>query len=299
MSKPKIRAFRFELAICIGAPIVVLLAIAIPGASHIRTVKNDILQRKALLDEIPVIEHRLSVANQVMAPYRVKNGGKDKSGELSQQVNKAALDEGIKVKAVNAEKVALPESPYSLDYRVSMSGEGGLGAMVRMMDALDRPGQCIRVSSVRLRAKTIIPRPVYDADWQFQYRYIPSVAAPVAAVPGGVDELIKRLGVAVDVLKGLGKGSRKVLDTAKLENRKAAVVLQPVPVAPDTPVSFRLHGIAEDGRVSLALTDRGVFGVGDSVDGYRIIKVAKDHIIVESKQGRQELISLYKNEVNP
>lgn len=298
MAKPRVRAFWFELAICIGAPLVVLLAIAIPGTSHIRTVKNDIRQREALLNEIPAIEHRLLGAKQALDPYRAKNGGKDKSGELSQLVNKAAVDEGIKVKAVNSEKVVIPESLNSLDYRVTASGEGGLSSVIRMMDALDQPIQCFKVASVKLRAKSILPRPVYDAEWQFQYRYLPAKTAVAMAPAGGVAELLKRLGVAVDTLNGLGKDKGKLLDTAKLASRKAAVQ-ESIAVVPDTPLSFKLHGIAEDGRGSLALTDRGVFGVGDSVDGYRIITVAKDHIIVESKQGRRELISLYKSEVNP
>ena len=298
MAKPRVRAFWFELAICIGAPLVVLLAIAIPGYYHIRNVKNEIRQRTALLDEIPVIEHRLSVVKQALAPFRVKNGGKDKSGELSQQVNKSAVDEGIKVKAVNSEKVVIPESPNSLDYRVTASGEGGLSSVIRMMDALDQPVQCLKVASVKLRAKSILPRPVYDAEWQFQYRYLPSKTAVAMAPAGGVAEPLKRLGVSVDALKSLGKDKGKLLDTAKLESRKAAVQA-PVALVSDTPVSFTLHGIAEDGRGSLALTDRGVVGVGDSIDGYRIITVAKDHIVVESKQGRRELVPLYTSEAKP
>lgn len=295
MSKPKMRSFQIELAICIGAPLVVLLAIAISGASHIRTLKKDIRHREALLDEIPSIEQRLAAANQVMAPFRFNNGAKDKSGELSQQVNKAAMDEGIRVKVVNAEKAVYPESPYSLDYQVAMSGEGGMGAMIRMMDALDKPGQSIRVDSVKLMARSILPRPVYEADWQFNFRYIPAVAAQVASPPGSVDMELKRLAVAVDFLKGAGKRAVKVINTAKLESRRVPTAPASIPVAPDAPVSFRLHGVAEDGRGSLAMTDRGVFGEGASVDGYLIIKVAKDHIVVQNKRGQRELIPLYKD----
>lgn len=299
MAKPKFRAFRFELAICIGAPLVVLLAIAIPGYVHIRSVKSDIRAREVLLDEIPVMERRLLVVSQMLAPYRVKNGGKDKIGELQQQVNKLAEEQGVKVKSVNAEKVAVPDSPSSMDYQVSLAGEGGLVGTIRMMDALDQPVQCLKVASVKLRAKSILPHPVYDAEWLFQYRFIPSKTVEEKAPRGGVAQPFQKLGDAVEAMKGLGKGRGRALDMARLESRMTAVAKEPEPVIPETPVSFRLHGIAEDGRGSLALTDRGVFGVGDSIDGYRVIQVAKDHIIVQSRQGRRELVPLYTNEANP
>ena len=167
-----------------------------------------------------------------------------------------------------------------------------------MTDVLDQPVQCLKVASVRLRAKTILPRPVYDVDWQFQYRYLPAFADE-AVVTGDGGEQFKRLGVAVDVLKGLLKDRWSMLDMAKFEHRSATGAKERMPVVPETPMSFRLHGIAEDGRGSLALTDRGVFGVGDSIGGCRIIKVEKDHIVVENKQGRREVVSLYRSEVNP
>lgn len=299
MAKPKVRAFRFELVLCVVTPIIVLLVIAIPGYLHIRNVKSEIQVRETLLDEIPVIESRLSVVRQLLIPYRVKNGGKDKIGELSQQVNKAAMDQGIKVKAVNAEKVVLAESPYSMDYRVSLGGEGGLVGMIRTMDALDQFGQCFKVASMRMRLKSSQPQPVYDAEWQFQYRYIPSKSGEAGFAGGLGPEQFKRLGVAMDAIKGFGKGKGSLLDTSKLENRNVSVAQETAPVAPEVPVSFKLHGVAEDGRGPLALTDRGVFGVGDSIDGYKIIKVEKDHIVVANRQGRREIVSLYTSESTP
>lgn len=299
MAKPKIRAFRFELAICIGVPMVVLLAIAIPGYVHIRTVKKEIQIQQSLLDEIPVIDSRLSMMKKILVSYRVKNGGKDKIGELSQLVNKTAVDQNIKVKSVNAEKVVLPDSPHSMDYHVAMGGECGLVGAIRMMDALDLNTYCSKVASLKMRAKSFMPQPVYDADWQFQYRYLPSKISEVGAPAGGGAEMLKKLGVAIDELNGFGKDKGTVLNTARLESRKVVVAQEPVPVEPEQPITFRLNGIAEDGRGSLALTDRGVFGVGDTIDGYKIVKVAKDHIVVESKKGRREIVSLYKSEASP
>jgi hypothetical protein len=299
MAKPKMRAFRFELAICIGVPIVVLLAIAIPGYFHIRTVKNEIQMQQSLLDEIPVIDSRLSMMKKILVSYRVKNGGKDKIGELSQLVNKTAIDQNIKVKSVNAEKVVLPDSSHSMDYHVAMSGEGGLVGAIRMMDTLDQNTLCFKVASLKMRAKSFMPQPVYDAEWQFQYRYLPSKISEARAPSGGGAELFKRMGVAIDELNGFGKDKGTVLNTAKLESRKVVVTQEPVFVEPEKPMLFRLNGIAEDGRGPLALTDRGVFGVGDSIDGCKIVKVAKDHIVVESKKGRREMVSLYKSEASP
>jgi hypothetical protein len=299
MHKPKVRAFRIELAICIGAPLLVLAVIAIFGYGHIRSLRGEIAQRESVLDEIPVVEHRLQVAEQLLAPYRVRNGGKDKSGELSQQVSGLATEHGIKVKTVNAEKVMVPGSPHSLDYNLAMTGEGLGAILIHLIDSLDEPAQCVKVASLRLRPKTLRPIPVYDADLQFHYRFLPSQSLDGIAPTGNCHAQFNKLGVSLEALKKVAKEKKTLLDLTRLEMRSQPSSQELVRETPEAPISFKLNGIAEDGHRPLALTDRGVFGVGDSIDGYRVITVTKDHIVVEGRLGRRVLVTLYRNGETP
>jgi type II secretory pathway component PulC len=65
-------------------------------------------------------------------------------------------------------------------------------------------------------------------------------------------------------------------------------VEQPRPVA-----LFVLNGIIRDKKNPLAMTDRGLFGVGDTVDGYKILSIADDQVMVQGDSGRQETVKLY------
>lgn len=298
MARQKVRAFRVELAICIGAPLVVLAVIALVGYGRLGGLRGEIAQREAILDGIPVIENRLAVAEQVLGLYRLKNGGKDTSGELSQQVSALAAEHGIKVKSVNSEKVADPESPHSLDYRLAIAGEGAYGAGIRLLDSLEDPVQCVKIASLRLRPKTLLPVPSYDAEVQFQYRFLPLKAREGVAGGGDCREQFAKLGNVLDALKGV-RGKKTILDMTRLEKRSQAASRVPVVVVPEVPIAFRLNGIAADGQKPLALTDRGVFGVGDSIDGYRVIAVEKDRLIVEGRRGGQVIINLYRNGETP
>lgn len=74
---------------------------------------------------------------------------------------------------------------------------------------------------------------------------------------------------------------------------------EPVVVIAEAPPAFRLTGIVRDGNRPLAMTDRGLVGVGDSVDGFRIRTIGNDYITVESPTGRKTRVTLYKSEAEP
>jgi hypothetical protein len=59
---------------------------------------------------------------------------------------------------------------------------------------------------------------------------------------------------------------------------------------------FALTGIVQDMKNPLALTDRGLFGVGDRVDGYEIVAIGNDHVLVLGANGRTETVKLYADD---
>lgn len=299
MAMLKAKAVRVELAICLLAPIVALAVIAIPGYGHIRQLKRDVTSQARLLDEIPLQRQGVEAATKALGPYRMRNGGKDKSGELSLQVSQAASREGITIKSVNADKVIPAPSPACVEYRIAMAGEGTLGPVIRVLDELDRPVQCLKVVSFRLRAKAFIPQTLYDVDTVFVSDSLLSTDVAASPLQGGLEARLGRVHEGVLAVEAKGKVRKPVLDTRKIDRRKLEIKEEVAPVLVDAPVGFRLNGVIRDGQKPLALTDRGVFGVGDSIDGYRIIKVADDHIVVMGRLGQQEKVPLYSTEAKP
>lgn len=298
MAKTKVRTFRVELAICLAAPVLVLAVIAIPGYGHIRKLKADIAMREFWLNDIPAIEHQLAAASRVLASYRVSSEGKDKVGELSLMLSRAATEQGVTVKSVMAEKSFAPETPYYLDYRIPLIGEGKLGSVVRTMDGLDQPVQCLRVSLLRLKGRMFQKPRVYDVEWVYQARFVSTSAPEGKMLAGKMEDHLATLNGAIATLETIAKEKKRPLDTGTLDKRDVIVPDTPVGVM-ETPISFRLTGIVRDGNRSLALTDRGVVGVGDSIDGYEITAIGNDGIVVESPTGRKERVFLYKNEAKP
>ena len=45
------------------------------------------------------------------------------------------------------------------------------------------------------------------------------------------------------------------------------------------------------------MTDRGVFGVGDEIDDFKIIAITDDKVTVKNRQGRREVLKLYTDKV--
>jgi hypothetical protein len=299
MTKPKVKAVRIELMICLLAPIVVLVLIALPGFGYVRQLRQEVDKQAAFLDKIPLQESRLKQAAKVLSPYRMLDGGKDLSGELSLQVSQAGTDKGVTIKSVNAEKVVPSPNPAFLEYRITMAGEGSLGAFIRTLEELSRPVKCHKVASLRLRAKTFIPQTIYDVDTVFVSDSLVSLEAGVSPLSGSQSELLARLREGTLAVEAKANVRPPVLDTRKIDRRKIEIKDEVAPVISDEAVGFRVTGIIQDKRDPLVLLDRGVFGVGDTVDGYKIVNISKDHIVVVGRQGRQELIPLYKNEAKP
>ena len=298
MNRSIFKDVQTELAACLLMPVVVLLLIAVPGHLYVAKLKRGVERKGLELAEIPLLAHKLDRATRLLAPYRLRDASKDHGGEMSQLASQPATEQGVTVKSVNAEKLLPAESPCCLDYRIAMTGEGPLGAVVRTMDVLDHPSECFRVVSLQLKAKSFSPPVLYDAAWVFRIRYLAPKSAPPVAVPADMEPILKRADANSASLEGVARRHAAFLTTGRLDRRKGIVAEDQVEV-PEGPLPFRLNGIVRNGHMPLALTDHGVQGEGSVIEGYRIIRVGEDHVIVIGPQGRQEKVPLYKAEDQP
>lgn len=299
MNGLSIRNVKVELALCLLAPVVVLILIAAPGYWAIGRMNQAIARRVAVITDIPLLQMHLAKGVKVLAPYRMHNAGKEKGGAIAQQFNQVAAEEGVTIKSVNAERVAAVNGNQAFsDYHVAMSGDGHLNAIVKTMDSLNKPGQCFRVQSLRLRYKAGVSL-IYDVDWSYVVRCLTEEKTEQPFGGGSVEPLLTRLIAGNTALEARMKSSRPPLDVSPLDRRTGVTIETVEPVMPDGPVPFRLTGVVRDGRQPMALTDQGIIVEGGVVAGFRITKVADDHVIVVSPQGRKEVVPLYRTEVEP
>jgi hypothetical protein len=144
-----------------------------------------------------------------------------------------------------------------------------------------------------------MPDPVYDVEAVFLSDALVAQGPAASPLTGDLTARLGRLSEAAGALEARVGARKATLDTRKIDRKKAAVKEYVAPVIPDEAVGFKLNGIIRDGRDPLALTDRGLFGVGDSIDGYRITRMGADYIEVVGRQGRKEIILLYGTEAKP
>ncbi|MEI6148826.1 MAG: hypothetical protein WCS01_06985 [bacterium] len=295
MKLSKLRAGRLELAVCILTPLLLLACIAIPGHLYCRHLGQKLQERQASLEQVPEMERQLAAARQVLQPFAVASVEGDKASELTLTTEKAAQAFGFVTRAVNVEKPAGAGAEGWSDYKVMFNGAGNLKSIIEMLEFLELPAQRFQVSQMTLKAKGFVPEPTYDGSVVLTSRAISQAGAVgvgagriLTAVQGA--ELTTRLGQLTAAVKSWVEEKRTPLAIAlRSEPRR-----EPVKVEEPRPTSlFVLNGIIRDKKNPLAMTDRGLFGVGDTVDGYKIISIADDQVMVQGDSGRQETVKLY------
>ena len=297
MAWNNVSSVRVELAVCALTPLAVLCAVAIPGYWHVARLKAATEHQATVLASVPIIERRVALAEAVLKPYRFVNGESDRGGPLALGVGRAAEAGGVTAKSVTSEKSVVPDHPACLDYQVKLIGEGTLGAVIRMMDAVERSPARLKAGSLRMRAKGFHPKTIYDVEMTYVSRSLTVEAGAHPPPPvGGSLAALPRLQALTEEVGGAMRTDWAVPDTATIDRRKSIVKEAPIRIVPDALPEFKLNGIVRDGREPLALTDKGVFAAGDHIDGYKLIKIEADRVVVVGQQGRQEVVRLYKTE---
>jgi hypothetical protein len=286
MSLSKFRSARLELLVCVLGPIVVLAAIMIPGLTRCRTVKRQLADRQTWLDQIPRMERQLAETCGVLSPFAARSAEDDKAADLTLVVDEAASDHGFTTRSVNVDKQ--PGTESWTDYRITVSGMGPIRSIIAMLDFLEHPAQRFRVTSVTLKPKGFNGGAIYDGEMVLTYR---SVIPPLGADPGAYGEPVTvayaeqqmgRLRQLTEAMKAWMDERRAPLIAREVESPKNDATVANRPVVR----LFALTGIVQDMKNPLALTDRGLFGVGDRVDD----------VLVLGANGRTETVKLYADD---
>lgn len=299
MSLRKIQRGRLELTGIILFPIALLGLIHAVAFIHGRRLEREIALRRLHLRLVPTMEKRFDGARERMKPFMDAEDGVDGSSELTMRVSRGAQESGFATRAVKLEKLPAAEGGAWTDYKVVASGEGTLQALTRFLDDCERIGpRPFRVTQARIAARSLSPETVYDAEFELMLRALhcdKAAAKPVLPVFGArLDEVaIAKSAARVDgLLDAIQKRQRSqpgLLPLAKLTGRQSAYGPAEAREAP-----FRLTGVIRDAKKPLALTDQGLMGVGEERDGFRVIEIRDDAVVVEKPQGGRIVMKLYQ-----
>lgn len=299
MNLSKLRSGRVEFAVCILVPIVVLAAIVIPVRRYCLDWNQDLLARQTRLDQAPKMEAELSEACRVLKAFSAPVADGDKAAELTQVAEKAAQDFGFTTGSANAEKQE-GESGSWFDYKVMFNGNGPLKSIIGMLDFLENPERRFQVAQATFRANKFGTGTTYDGSATLLTRTV----LPAVTNETGV------AGKSVSTAQVIEQRARLRQVTGSVqswmtEKRAPVLTLKPKKQAgqtlsgPATRVHlFVLNGIALDGKHPLAMTDRGTFGIGEKVDGYTVVAINDDRVVLVDPNGRRESVRLYKDEAN-
>lgn len=300
LSLRKLRAGRVELAVCLLGPLLIVALVAIPGRVYCRHLKHELDSKEALLARLPEAERKLAHARKTLGLFMVKDGG-DAASELTLAVNQAAQAHGITSPSVHVEKQTGAETDKWTDYRVAVTGEGTLKSVIGMLDFLEAPQRTFSVGRAALQAKGLDAETPYEVSIVLMSRAlspIPAGGVNVPAQPGGLakfDETSARVAQLVGTIEAYVRGETRVrLDLGGLDRRKPKAATE-IPTVVETELSLKLNGIVKDAQRPLALTDRGVLGVGDEVDGFKVVGIANDRVELVNRRGQRTTVTLYGN----
>ncbi|MEI8122339.1 MAG: hypothetical protein WCI20_09825 [bacterium] len=300
MSGGRVKTGHRELAICIVAPLVVICGMIVFGFVYERQQEKRLAKKEALMSLIPALEQNVTAAHQALKPYVALKGTKDMAADLSLVVSDAAQKYGFTIRASNVEKQVGSGAGSWTDYKLTLSGEGALTSLIAMLDYLGQPQRRFHAIQVTLNSTRSTPEAMCSADLVLVSRVVADqngevgARLPGIATPAMAEEMGIMVGKRVERVKTWAVAPVTPLSIKGLQNRVAYVAPTPNQAEPEPQVSFRLTGVIRNKEFPMIMTDRGVLGVGDEVDGCRIETIGADSVSVVSKSGRRETIRLYK-----
>jgi hypothetical protein len=300
MNSSKVKTGHWELAVCLIVPPVVIIAILLCGFVYERKQEQLLTQRGNLLGLIPGLEQTKRRAQQVLKPFIVPGVVKDRAADLSLCVSDAAQKFGFVIGSSSVEKHSDPGAGVWMDYKVTLSGEGPLTSLIAFLDYLGQPQRRFRAAQVSLRTLRLIPETTCSADLVLISRVVTDrngnsgVAQVIDISPAMAADIGVKLDKTVAGVKGWLAEPVTALPLKNLQNRTPFIPPDPSQVEVDSQVSFRLTGVVREKNNPMIMTDKGVFGVGDEVDGFKVEAISEDKVTVVSKGGRRETVRLYK-----
>ena len=300
MNRGKVKTGHLELAICIAVPLLVVFVLMLAGFFYGRKQERILAQRANLLSLIPVLEQKSGIAHKALKPFVASGEGKDMAADLSLCVSDAAQKHGFLIHSSNVEKQVEPGMGAWTDYKLTLSGEGTLTSLIAMLDYLGQPQRRFRATQVSLKTTQLIPETTCSVDLVLMSRVVVDRNGDIGNGPVGAmtpikaEEIGVRLGKATEAVSSWVAEPVASLSLKNLQNRVVSVPATPAQVEVEPQVSFHLTGVVGNKSSPMIMTDRGVFGVGDEVDGFKIESINADKVSVVSKSGRRETVRLSK-----
>lgn len=75
--------------------------------------------------------------------------------------------------------------------------------------------------------------------------------------------------------------------------QEAAVVTAAVAPAPSTDITFRVRGVAPRGVTPLAFIDDRTVGIGEEVDGFKVLSITEESVTFRDPSGKTRLVGVY------
>ena len=300
MNHSKVKTGHWELAVCLIVPPVVIIVMLLCGFVYERKQERLLTQRSSLLSQIPGLEQTKRMAQQVLKPFIVPGVAKDRAADLSLCVSDAAQKFGVVVGSSSVEKQGDSGGGVWIDYKVTLSGEGPLTSLIAFLDYLGQPQRRFRAAQVSLRTLRLIPETTCSADLVLISRVVADrngnsgVGQVGDITPAMAADIEVKLDKTVAGVKGWLAEPVTALSLKNLQNRTPFIPPDPSQVEVDSQVSFRLTGVVREKNNPMIMTDKGVFGVGDEVDGFKVEAINEDKVTVVSKGGRRETVRLYR-----
>ena len=129
--------------------------------------------------------------------------------------------------------------------------------------------------------------------WQFSRK---ADRAPAESAPATI--LVSELTTQADQL-AKSVQSRLLADADAIDvSWPAAVVPAPAarPRAAQAEQMFRLRGVARDGARPVAFLDDFTVGLGEEVQGYKLVEIADESVTLVDERGRKHVVQLYNGQ---
>ena len=155
---------RWHLGMWLSLPILLILAVTIPTLMLQRAAEHALATRQVLMGDIPTLEARVTKVEALLDRVTPPSSQMDRAREeATRRLDQAAKDSGLTVRSLKLE-TELVDVGGCPAVGITANVQGPLQALVKWLDAAQKPGLLIGVQSIRLKALGLPPNEPFTAD---------------------------------------------------------------------------------------------------------------------------------------
>lgn len=279
-------------------PVLIVLGCALPAFYYLKRLDRDCEQRSRLLQVVADRDTLMEEGHASLKPLvEASPVPADLAAELTQQANEMGRKSGFAIQSVTVEEQPPIGPGVVVCALIRVQGAGTLPQLLRFLDAFESQVRRFKVVDLKFKASTLHPV-VYDATCAIlaaQFK-APSVAVSADSSPLGdpvpaLKTAGDRLAHSIAALKAM-QASRPALSIE--DSKVAAVVVEETARATAELGELKLYGIIQKPGNPMALTDQGVKGIGEAVDGGgKIEAIGNESVTVVDGKGQRHVVKLY------